>query len=115
MRTFASRRLGAHGGATVAAVSVTAARPADMQCGQSQTYTDLVLDPASASDDEVVFKAPSSLTAAPAAPVHPAAVSHVHTCEADDEVVFAATACGHVSTAPLPFRAAPRGCVTDTS
>lgn len=115
MRTFASRRLGAHNGAAVTAVSVTAARPDDMQRRQSRSYTDFMLDPASSSDDEVVFSIPSSLTAALAAPVHTAAISHAHSCVSDDEVVFAAPACGHMSTASLPFRAAPRGCVADTS
>lgn len=111
MCTFASHRLVARSGAAVSAVSVTAARPHDMHCGQSQTYTDLLLDSASSSDDEVVFSVPSSLTAALAAPVHTAAVSHAHSCVSDDEVVFAAPACRHMSTASLPFRAAPWECV----
>ena len=115
MRTFVSRRPGAHGVADVAPVPVTAMCPDDMQSGQSRTYTDLLLDPASSSDDEVVFSTPCTMAAAPDAPLHTAAASHVHTYESDNEVVFAAPTCTRVSTTPLPFRAAPRGCVADTS
>lgn len=111
MRTFMSRRTGAHTGIAVA--SVNSAPAADVQHNRSHDRRDPECEHAtSSSDDEVIFGASSSAADASVALVHATAALHPHECDSDDEVIFAAPT--SVPSVPLPLRSAPRGRVADT-
>ena len=102
MRTFMSRRTGAHAG--VAAAVVHSAPAADVQRTHSRAYSDLECDQAtSSSDDEVIIGASCSVAAASAALVHTATAVHPQGCDSDDEVIFAAPRSAHVPGVPLSF------------